>query len=546
MPSVRGSALGGPAERQRGQDDDGIPVAKGNGNGQRLSAEGGARPPYSQPPSSADGSDAQSVDDDAEIERQLLSEDWEQEDEQAGDPCIRRSKRTRKSPQRFEGAFAAALEEIKNPRSYNEALEDRIHGVDWQQAVDEELAQLQALDTWEVADLPPGKRTVGCRWVFAVKLTSTGLVDRFKARLVAQGFSQVPGDDYLETFAPTIRGESLRILLAIAAYYDLEIRQIDVVSAYPRSVLHAVVYMRPPQGLKCAKGKVLRLKKSLYGLKQSGREWYIEACEGLKGLKLYPLFSEPSIFATPDRTLVVGLYVDDMLIMGKDSKVIDAAVVHIKKRWAIKDLGEAHRILGLRIVRDRKRKLLSLDQLPYIEQMLVRFDLEKAKPFTTPASDRNSLTKGSAEEQQADQNLYQQGVGTVNWLSINTRPDISYCCGMLAQHCSAPTVRNWNGVIHLMRYFSGTRNLRLWFGGMGNMEGMEVPRQLQGIGGNIDPRLLGFCDADYAGDETDRKSVTGHLFLLNRGPVTWSSTKQRCVAMSTAEAEYIALSEVRS
>ena len=105
----------------------------------------------------------------------------------------------------------------------------------------------------------------------------------------------------------------------------------------------------------------LRIKKSLYGLKQSGREWYIEACKGLKGLGLEPLFLEPSIFATRDRKLVVGLYVDDMLILGKDPKAIDAAVSHIKKRWAIKDLGEARYILGLRIHRDRKRKLLSLD-----------------------------------------------------------------------------------------------------------------------------------------------------------------------------------------
>jgi hypothetical protein len=269
---------------------------------------------------------------------------------------------------------------------------------------------------------------------------------------------------------------------------------------------------------------VLRVKKSLYGLKQSGREWYIEACKG-------PLFSEPSIFATRDRKLVVGLYVDDMLILGKDPKAIDAAVSHIKKRWAIKDLGEARYILGIRIHRDRKRKLLSLDQLPYIEQMLKRFGLDKAKPCPTPTSDRNALVKGDVNEPQADQNLYQQGIGSVNWLAMSSRPDISYCCGMLAQHCNAPSVRNWNGVVHLMRYISGTKSLRIWIGGYGNTEGMEVPRLLQGIGGTLNSSLLGFCDADHAGDETDRKSVSGHsvVFVLTRvqNPAT-KDARRRC------------------
>jgi hypothetical protein len=184
---------------------------------------------------------------------------------------------------------------------------------------------------------------------------------------VAQGFSQVPGDDYLETFSPTIRAESLRLLLAIGAQEDLEIRQIDVVSAYPRSELHAEVYMRPPEGLQCPEGQVLRICKSLYGLKQSGREWYIEACNGLQGLGLQPLFGDPSIFASLDRKLVIGLYVDDMLILSKDLAAIERAVTHIRKRWAIKDLGEVSHILGLRVVRDRGRRLLTLDQTAYID-----------------------------------------------------------------------------------------------------------------------------------------------------------------------------------
>ena len=154
--------------------------------------------------------------------------------------------------------------------------------------------------------------------MFTVKYTPTGLIDRYKARLVARGFTQVAGDDYLETFSPTIRSESVRILLAIGACEDLEIRQLDVVSVYPRSRLHAEVYMRAPPALNAPKGKVLKLNKSLYGLKQSGREWYIEATKGLKELGFSPCYSEPSIFINSDRSQIIGVYVDDMLVLGAD------------------------------------------------------------------------------------------------------------------------------------------------------------------------------------------------------------------------------------
>lgn len=212
--------------------------------------------------------------------------------------------------------------------------------------------------------------------MFNVKYTPTGLVDRFKARLVAQGFGQVSGDDYLETFSPMIRAESLRLLLSIGASEDMDIRQIDVVSAYPRSDLHAEVYMKPPEGLYCPKDYVLRLRKSLYGLKQLGREWYIEACKGLGELGFQPMFSKPSIFTTPDQRILIGLYIDDILILSKDPSDIDRIVKGVQKRWKIKDLGEVNVILGIRVMRDRKNRRIFLDQEGYIDEVIKCFRLE--------------------------------------------------------------------------------------------------------------------------------------------------------------------------
>jgi hypothetical protein len=448
------------------------------------------------------------------------------------EPNVRRSGRDRRPTRPFEEAFEATYvvpPKIPKPERYSEAVTDLEYGADWTLAVKEELTQLQSLGTWERAKLPPGKRALGCRWVFNVKYTPTGLVDRFKARLVAQGFGQVSGDDYLETFSPTIRAESLRLLLSIGASEDMDIRQIDVVSAYPRSDLHAEVYMRPPEGMYCPEDYVLRLRKSLYGLKQSGREWYIEACKGLGKLGFQPIFSEPSIFTTADRRILIGLYVDDMLILSKDPSDIDQVVKGIQKRWKIKDLGEVNMILGIRVTRDRKNRRIFLDQEGYIDEIVKRFRLEQAAPYSTPATiDRAALIKGDGSEPEADQHLYQRGVGSLAWVAICTRPDIAYAWGQLSQSCSKPTIRNWNGVLHVLRYLKKTKSLRLSFGG---------------IGGYMPPYLRGYSDSDYAGDHTDRQSVSGHIFMLNMGPVSWASAKQRCVATSTTEAEYIALCE---
>jgi hypothetical protein len=148
----------------------------------------------------------------------------------------------------------------------------------------------------------------------------------------------VAGDDYLETFSLTIRSESIWILLVISACEDLEIRQLDVVSVYPRSRLYAEVYIRVPLALNVLKGKVLKLNKSLYRLKQSGREWYIEAIKGLKELGFSPYYSEPSIFINSDYSQIISVYVDDMLVLGADLVEVKKTIQGITDRWEIKDL----------------------------------------------------------------------------------------------------------------------------------------------------------------------------------------------------------------
>ena len=506
-----------------------------------LSAEPSAEPGAEEPrttgsnttedPERGDPRDPESSEDDT-----IVVDTGHQDPESVTQP--RRSGRARALPQRYsDTAYAISTkapgeptgpEQPKIPSSEAEALSDPL----WKAAIEEEITKLQALGTWEYTKLPLRRKTVGCKWVFTVKNTPTGLIDHYKARLVAQGFSQLLGDDYLETFSPTIRAESLRTLLAIGALYNWEIRQIDVVSAYPRAQLHATVYMRPPRALNVPPGQVLQLLRPLYGLKQSGREWYLEACRGLKTLGFSPCYSDPSVFTNKDKSLLLGLYVDDILILGASSQAIDAVIQGIQEIWEIKDLGDVSLILGLKVERDRAQGTLTISQSHYIQDLISKFRLQDAKPISTPVGDRNTLITGTPNEPQADQALYQQAIGSLMWVAKGTRPDIMYAVGQLSQHCSSPTVRHWNSVLRVLRYLKGTIEYSIQYG--------PETKQPQGTMG---PRLQGYCDADYAGDLVDRKSVTGHLFMLNKGPISWTSTKQRCVATSTTHSEYIALSE---
>jgi hypothetical protein len=360
--------------------------------------------------------------------------------------------------------------------------------------------------------------------VFAVKYTPTGLLDRFKARLVAQGFSQVPGIEFEETFSPTVRLESLRTLLAIGAALDYEIHQTDVVSAYPRSVLHAEVFMRAPKGFDIPKGKCLRVRKSLYGLKQSGREWYLEAAKYLAELGLEPIFADACVFVRKDQGLIVGLYVDDMVILAADLTVVQEFKKAIAKKWEIKDLGEVKKILGLEVTRDRQRKSIRIAQSGFMDELLVEYGLTDARPASTPSGSPESLEPVSAKDKLANVERYQRVVGQLLYLMRGSRPDICFTVTRLSRYVAKPAERHWKCAMQVLRYLKGTRNFGTMYSGL-----------------DATQRLEGYVDSDYAGDRTDRKSTYGSVFMLLGGPVAWMSKKQASVSTSTTEAEYVAL-----
>jgi hypothetical protein len=417
----------------------------------------------------------------------------------------------------------SALERPNIPANYNAAINDPVYSMEWKAAIQDELQKLVSMGAFKVTDLPKGRKRVNSRWVFNVKYTSTGLIDKFKVRLVAKGFSQAYGTDYTDTFSPTIKMDSLRALLAIAAANNWPIEQMDIVSAYLAGTLDEDIYMEPPDGYGLPDGATVQVIKALYGLKQSGRVWYKKIQELLEKLGLYRTDSDWSVFANKDKTLLVGVYVDDLVITGPSLAAIKALKTAISAAFPVKDLGSIKMCLGLHIVRDEASRTLSIDQTQYIKNMLVAYRMEDCTLVSTPIDGYESTAPALLGEPRADSQLYQQAVGSLQYGSVGTGMDITYAVGRLSQHLIDPTIRHWNAVLRVFRYLKGTLYYCLVF-------------HL----GPIDATLTGYTDADYASAQ-DRVSISAYTFIFNGASIAWSSKRQRTIATSTVEAEYIAL-----
>jgi hypothetical protein len=319
--------------------------------------------------------------------------------------------------------------------------------------------------------------------------------------------------------------EKRMLILAIACAEDLEVHQADVKTAYARVVLHAEIYICEIDGLTLPAGKVLRVRKAPYGLKQLGREWYIEACNTLEKFDLRPTFNDPSAFVNQDKSLVVGLYVDDMLIAARSLEAVDAFKKDFGAIHSLKDLGKVHKCLGLTITRDRAKRILYISQESITRKLVDEYLSPGDYTCPTPVSNRESLTKAKSNEPRADAAQFQRAIGSLMSLQRCTRPDITFIVCRLAQFCTDPTVRHWNALIRVLRYLKGTLNYCIRYGNYGRFE----------------VALGGFSDSDYAGDPEDRLSTYRHIFTLCRGPISWTSKKQRSISTSTTEAEYVAL-----
>ncbi|KAE8184537.1 hypothetical protein CF335_g7991, partial [Tilletia laevis] len=346
-------------------------------------------------------------------------------------------------------------------------LKDAMRRPDWSlwlEAMKEEMNSLTEMGTWVLEELPDNQSVVGSRWVFKLKLDSEGNVARYKARLVAQGFSQVAGVNYNETYSPVTRFVTIRTLLALAAHFDWHVHQLDVVTAYLYGLLSDVVYMRQPPGFEKVGSEHLlcRLRRALYGLKQSGREWYFTLRSALIELGFEQSTVDPAIFifGTGATALIVAVYVDDVLVLSKSIEDIKAFKVAFAKRFKMTDQGSIGQFLGMKIERSDDNQSFLISQSAYIRSMLERFNMKDLTPIDSPLDPKQRLVPFEGEASAERIQMFQATIGCLNWLAQASRPDIAYAVATLARHCKNPGPIHFGVVKRVMRYLVATADYK--------------------------------------------------------------------------------------
>jgi Reverse transcriptase (RNA-dependent DNA polymerase) len=405
------------------------------------------------------------------------------------------------------------------PDSVEEAMKDP----KWVQAMEEELNALYKNETWTLVKLPEGKKPVGCKWVFTIKFDAQGNVERYKARLVAKGFTQTYGIDFQETFSSVAKLTTIRVLLSLAANLDWPLHQFDVKNAFLHRDLEEEIYMELPPGCDNSGSEevVCKLKKALYGLKQSPRAWFGRFCLAMKSYGFNQSDSDHTLFFKRKQgklTLLI-IYVDDMIITGDDLDEIKRLEERLAGEFEMKNLGGLKFFLGIEVTRSKQGIILS--QRKYILDLLTEVGMLECKPVETPVAINEKL--GEFEDQvPTNKERYQRLVGKLIYLS-HTRPDIAYAVTLVSQFMHNPSEDHMNAVIRIIRYLKGSPGKGIQFRKNGRSD------------------IMGYTDADWAGNIIDRKSTSGYFTFVGGNLVTWRSKKQGSVALSSAEAELVAM-----
>ena len=341
---------------------------------------------------------------------------------------------------------------------------------------------------------------------------------------MAKGFLQKYGIDYDETFSRVVRFSSIRALLAYGVSRQMLIHQMDVVTAFLNGTLDEEIYMQQPEGY-VEPGKeelVCRLKKSLYGLKQSPRCWNNAFKEFMLSLGFVQSDADPCVFirVLNDKLAIVTVHVDDLILLTETEEEMIDLKTNLANPFKMKDMGILHYCLGVSVT--IKDGVLQISQEQYIGKILRKYKLQDCKTVSTPMDLNVKLVKDDGYSKPVDAVQYQSMVGSLIYAAIATRPDIAYAVAALAKFNSSPTEAHLTAVKRVFRYLKGTVQLRL---------------QYQETDGNVE----GYSDADWASDSEDRRSTSGNVFVMSGGAISWTSKKQPTVALSTSESEYIAL-----
>ncbi|GJP86258.1 hypothetical protein CLOP_g16302 [Closterium sp. NIES-67] len=428
---------------------------------------------------------------------------------------------------------------IPEPKTREEALNGP-NGEKWKASEDEEFGSLIENETWDLCDLPPGKKAITSKMIYRHKYGPEGELTRYKSRLVARGFLQTKGKDYDEVFAPVGKGTTLRVLLAIAALLGWKIRQMDIVTAFLNGIIMEEVYMKQPEGLDDGSGRVCRLKKAIYGLKQAPRAWYHKLEEALLAGGFKKSECDPSLFLLQekDEILMLLVYVDDILLFSASTALLDSAEQMLEMQFKCSKMGEVKYYLGMHVERDVEKGVLRLHQRKYCEGLAEKYGLQDGGKLATPLPSGFTVEPCADEEVvgESDRKLFHSMVGSLNYAANHTRPDIAFSTSRLASVVSRPSHEQLEAAKRLVRYVSATASVGLEYSG--------VRQRLQRGAADVksgEMLLSCYTDASFNSVKADGTSIGGYVCLLGGGAVSWRSKKQNEVGLSSCETEYMAL-----
>ncbi|KAF6202186.1 hypothetical protein GE061_004584 [Apolygus lucorum] len=387
----------------------------------------------------------------------------------------------------------------------------------WLKAVEDEKQSLKKNKTWIFVDRKEanGRKILSNRWVFRKKDD-----EKFKARLVVRGCEQVYGEDFSETYSPVIGADSLRLLMATSLKNGFHFKTFDVKTAFLYGHIKEDIFMKVPEGYKNSETKICKLKKSLYGLKQSSLNWNRRLTDFLKKKGLFPLKNEPCIFINETKTIIMAIYVDDGAVFANDKNQLDEILIGLKKEFEITIFDNPKNFVGFEISLTPNN--LKLNQASYIQRLLEKYEMNDANSVRTPMVTQNQQNQ-KFEEMKFP---FREMVGSLLYVSSKTRPDLAYSVGYSSRHLENPSEQDFANVKRSLRYLNGTKN-----------EGISFSKN------NETDELIAFCDSDFAGDPDTRRSTSGYAIFYSGGPVSWRSRKQPIVSTSSTEAEFISAAE---
>ncbi|CAI7885990.1 unnamed protein product [Closterium sp. NIES-53] len=403
----------------------------------------------------------------------------------------------------------------------------------WKVAIQEDLDALAERGTWKFVQMPEGRHAVGVKWIFKIKTGDKGQLERFKAWLVAKGYTQVEGIDYSETYAPVSKLTTARTLFKIVAARNYIMVQLDIKNAFLYGELQEEIYMDQPTGMEDGTDKKCKLLKALYGLKQSPREWYkamdARLLEG--GFKKSQCDRAFYWKGEGEEKVYLLLYVDDILVYGALEDRVEEVCAHLAAVFQVKQIPRATLFLGMNLERDQEGKKLLLYQKKYIHWLQERFGTRDCtKAVTTPLSSLSEKEVNPEEElfqwggKERALKAYPSRVGSVMYPVSCTRVYVAHAASFLGQNVLHPEGRKWKEMQRTITYLQQRGEEGLLY--EGGEEAME---------------LIGYADASHASDKKDRKGAYGYVFLLGGTAITWQGKKLNDMALSSAEAEYMAL-----